>query len=306
MSPVVRFPPALAHMTLRGIVAFAQTLDDEEADSFGAALGRMFHRLAKSRRNIARKNLRRAFPELNDSSGLSELTLRVFENLGRNLAEVARFPLYSAEKRVEMIAIERDELIHEIAARKCGCMFVTPHFGNWELIGSWLPAHKYQTSFLAGAKTNSSVNRLLNDLRRHIGVEIIQTGASARPVMSALRRGEFVGMVTDQHAAIGHEVVEFFGRKVAAHRGPALFAYRTGAAILPGFLVRKGPARHEGWVEEPIFADRSQPEAVEVWSITQRVMSLFENAIRKYPASWMWTHRRWKALPDSQNDTNHS
>lgn len=301
----MKFPPTLAYLTLRGIVYFAQTLDDEEADSFGAALGRMFYRLGKSRQTIARENLVRAFPELEDSPALDELTLRVFENLGRNLAEVARFPLYSVEKRLQMITIERDEILHEIAARKCGCMLLTPHFGNWELIGSWLPAHNYPTSFLAGAQTNSSVNRLLNDLRRHIGVKIIQTGSSARPVISALRRGEFIGIVPDQHAAIGHEVVEFFGQKVAAHRGPALFAYRTGAAILPGFLVRKAPARHVGWVEDPIFADRSRPEAAEVSAITQRVMTLFEKAIRKYPESWMWTHRRWKPLPGSQNDTNH-
>ncbi|MFQ5608499.1 MAG: hypothetical protein ACE5GA_11170, partial [Candidatus Zixiibacteriota bacterium] len=85
--------------------------------------------------------------------------------------------------------------------------------------------------------------------------------------------------------------------EVAAHRGPALFAYRTGAAILPCFLFRCAPAQHQGWVEEAIFADQSRPEADEVHSITQRVMSLFESAIRRHPDSWMWTHRRWKPIP---------
>lgn len=288
---------------MRTLVYFAQRLDDEEAFEYGAALGRAAQRVFSSRARIADENLRQAFPEMT-AERRGEITRGVFEGLGRTLFEVARFPIYGHQRLRAIMRVRDSERIETVAQRGRGCMFITPHFGNWEMIGSWLPAHGYPTSFLAGRQTNPLVDRLWNDLRRSVGVNVIPTGASARPVLAALKRGEFIGIVPDQHSAIGHEIVRFFGREVAAHRGPALFAYRTGAAIVMGFLSRTGPGRHEGWVEEPLFADQSAPEASELHRLTQAIMTRFESAIRKHPEMWMWTHRRWKPVLGADSARN--
>jgi len=286
----------IPYAILRLLGYFARTLDDEEAHYFGAALGRFAMRALASRRRVALENLANAMPELSIEDR-ERLAQQVFENVGRTIVELARFPLYTPEVIRSMVTIRGTEVIESVSARGKGCMFITPHFGNWELTGAWLPAHNYKTSFLAGRQSNLLIDNLLNQLRRSVGVNIIHTGASARKVLGALRRGEFIGIVPDQHSAIGHAVVTFFGRDVAAHKGPALFAYRTGAVILPAFVVRTGAARHEGWVDEPICADSSQPEDAEVQRITQLYFTRFEEAIRKHPEMWMWTHRRWKPVP---------
>jgi KDO2-lipid IV(A) lauroyltransferase len=284
---------------IRILVYFAKRLDNQEAYDYGAAVGRFVMRLLKSRIRVTEENLRNAYPDWSEAQ-IRETRIGVFENIGRTLFEVARFQALDHSEIHRLIHdLKGAEHVEKVSRDGRGCMFVTPHFGNWELIGFWLPANGYPTNFLAGRQSNPYVDAMLNDNRRAVGVHIIRTGSSARKVIKALRKGEFIGIVPDQHSAIGHEVVEFFGRKVAAHRGTALFAYRTGAAILPTFIVRKGPGHHEAWVDPPVYADSSRPEGEEVQRLTQLIMTRFEEVIREYPTQWMWTHKRWKPIPES-------
>lgn len=271
--------------------------DEEETYRYGAALGRLLMRIATSRVRITDENISCALPEMTEKVEVADLRRRVFENLARTFFEILRLGQYNSALRKQMINLTNEDVVHHWAKSGRGVIFNTAHFGNWEMLGSWLSANNYPTSFLAGVQTNPYFDKLLNELRASVGVNIIPTGSSPRRIMSALKRGEFIGMVTDQHSAIGHEVVKFFGRDVAAHRGAGLFAYRTGAVILTAFMRRVGPGKHEAWVEEPILADRSKPEAEEVHRITVQIMQYFESAIRRYPDQWMWTHRRWKPVP---------
>ncbi len=295
----------ISYSILRVLGYFVRTLDHQEAHDFGAAIGRIGMRLMKSRKRIALENLAQALPELS-ADKRERIAERVFENIGRTLTELARFPLYSPEVIDEITTLRGTEVFEAVTTRGKGCLLITPHFGNWELIGAWPQSRGYPTSCLAGRQTNLFIDELLNRLRRSVGVNIIHTGSSARKVLSALRKGELVGIVPDQHSAIGHAVVNFFGRPIAAHRGPALFAYRTDAVVVVAFLIRKGAGEHEGWFEEPIFVDRSRPEEEEVQRVTQLYFSRFEEVIRQYPDMWMWTHRRWKTVPGVDNSNSES
>lgn len=295
MSVVTR---KLSHLSVaaltHSLAYFARTLDDEEADACGAALGRTVQRLLSSRSRIAYENLRLAFVD-EDESFLQDTTRRVFENIGRTLFEFARFPLLSSEKLRSIVTLENVEHISRVSSAGKGGLLISPHFGNWEMFGSWLPANGFPVTFLTGKQSNPYVDAQLNSFRRSMGVGIIPVGKSITGVIRCLKRGGIVATIPDQHSAIGYVPVSFFGRTVAAHRGPAALAYRTGAAILPGFLVRQGPACHRGWIEAPLYPDQSRPESEEISRLTQGFMTLFEKAIRRYPDQWMWTHRRWKA-----------
>ncbi|MCH9032615.1 MAG: lysophospholipid acyltransferase family protein [candidate division Zixibacteria bacterium] len=286
----------IEYALVRALAYVVQRLDDEEADWFGARLGRLGYYLAKSRVIVAQKNLEAAFgAEMNESRRI-EVSRLVFENIGRTLTEIARFPLYTPEKIRSSMKLEGVNYIEEAAAHGKGIMVVCPHFGNWELIGAWMPAHGYVMSFLVGRQSNKFIDGLMNYWRRCVGVGVIEGGSSVRPILAALRRGESIGIVPDQHSAIGHVRAKFFGREIAAHKGPALFAYRTGAAIIPAYAVRFGPADHRGWAFEPIYADKTKSEESEVLRITQEILDIFEKGIRRYPEMWLWTHKRWKPL----------
>ena len=91
--------------------------------------------------------------------------------------------------------------------------------------------------------------------------------------------------------------VEFFGRPSGTASGPAIFAMRTGSPILPIFTVRTGEDTHEVIVEPHFYLERKATDEETVQFNIQKITSIIEKYIRKYPQEWGWMHRRWKSQP---------
>ena len=91
---------------------------------------------------------------------------------------------------------------------------------------------------------------------------------------------------------------DFFGIRACTASGLARVALKTGAAVLPGFLLWESTERqyvlHFG--EELKFA-RSGDAETDVLAATQRCNDVLEAWIRRYPDQWLWIHRRWKTRP---------
>ncbi len=298
MLKIIRGAKHLCELAaLRLLMEFVQGLDIAGADRFGAWLGRAAYRLLPSRVKVAEANLQAALGTQFDVTTQRTIVRNVFETVACNFVEFLRFPLYSNERIREMIRFKNPEMFNSLLTEGKGVIGVTPHFDNWDLVGASVAPLTRRTWFLTGRQSNQFVDSLFNKIRHGAGVGIISISdlMSARQVIGALRRNEVVCTVPDQHAASGHVTVQFFGRPVAALRGPALFAYRTGAPIAIAFSRRIGPSQHEGWIGGVLRADRSKSEEAEILRLTQEMFAHFESAIREYPSMWMWTHRRWKS-----------
>jgi Kdo2-lipid IVA lauroyltransferase/acyltransferase len=92
--------------------------------------------------------------------------------------------------------------------------------------------------------------------------------------------------------------VKFFGIDACTGTGLAHVARKTGAAVLPGFMVweweeQKYVLRFGPEVEIP----RTEDAAADILEGTRRVTAVLEEWIRRYPDQWLWIHRRWKTRP---------
>jgi KDO2-lipid IV(A) lauroyltransferase len=102
----------------------------------------------------------------------------------------------------------------------------------------------------------------------------------------------------DQNFGSGGGVyVNFFGHKAATAIGPAVFALRTGAPILPMFIIRQDDATHKIIIEPPIKVESQDDENETVTAVMAKITSVIEQYIRRYPQEWAWMHRRWKSRP---------
>ncbi|MDR3711176.1 MAG: lysophospholipid acyltransferase family protein, partial [Puia sp.] len=92
--------------------------------------------------------------------------------------------------------------------------------------------------------------------------------------------------------------VNFFGRPACTASGLARVALKTGAAVLPGFMLwepnEKKYVLHFG--PELVFEKTGNAEA-DIQAATQQCASATEHWIRRYPDQWLWIHRRWKTRP---------
>ncbi|MFH1373896.1 MAG: lysophospholipid acyltransferase family protein [bacterium] len=275
-------------------VKLAGLMSARAADVFGATLGRLAYILLASRRHIAYDNLRRSLGDTVSPEETQAIVRRVFENIGRTLIEFARFGRIKPAGTRKIVVGDGEEHLQQTRREGRGGLVVTAHFGNWELLGSWVAAAGYPMDFLVGTQHNQKVDRLFNDFRRQMGVGIVSLKTSARGVFKCLRANRIAGLVSDQHASSGGVVVNFLGRPAATPRGPAAFAIRAGCPLLPFLIRRERYDRHVVMAGTPVYPPNSGNEEKDIETMTKAYTKFFEDGIRRYPDQWMWTHRRWK------------
>lgn len=275
-------------------VRLAHFLPSRVADTFGAAIGSLAYALITSRRRIAYDNLKKAMGRALSEQEIRSIVRRVFKNIGRTFVEFARFGKIKLEGTRKITVSDGLEYLQKVHDEGKGALIVTAHFGNWELLGSWVAACGYPMDFLVGSQHNQRVDNLLNDFRREMGVGIIPLKTSIRGVFKCLRANRFAGLVSDQHAPSGGVTVDFFGRKAATPKGPAAIALKAGCPLIPILLRRERHDRHVVMTGEPIYPPHSGDDDKDIETMTIAYTKFFEDGIRKYPDQWMWTHRRWK------------
>jgi KDO2-lipid IV(A) lauroyltransferase len=97
--------------------------------------------------------------------------------------------------------------------------------------------------------------------------------------------------------------VEFFGRAACTASGLARVALKTGAAVVPGFLLwEAAESRYVLHFGEDISLPDTGDAEADIVSLTQRCTSVIEDWVRRYPDQWLWIHRRWKTRPDGTRE----
>ncbi|MBN2227078.1 MAG: lysophospholipid acyltransferase family protein [candidate division Zixibacteria bacterium] len=276
------------------LTKLAQILPGRVVDWMAFVLGRLAYAMLASRRRIARENLQRAFKNEKSPGEIEDIIKKVFLHAARTSVEFARQPVYTPKRIRSMYTCEGMEYLEAVRDYGKGAILISGHLGNWELLAGLIAAMNYPLDLLVGHQHNEKVNDLLISFRRSLGVGIIPVGVAARGVIKSLRSNRMVAIVSDQHAASGGVVAEFFSRPASTPKGPAAFAVKVDCPILGGVSVRLGYNRHHAVIKPPIYPPQTGDTEKDILIMTQAYTSLIEECIRHYPEQWLWTHRRWK------------
>ncbi len=123
---------------------------------------------------------------------------------------------------------------------------------------------------------------------------LIRTRAQAPLEMAAaLRRGEHLGMVVDQHFSRGVEVT-FFGRRCMANPSIARLARQFDCPVVGVRVIRLPAGRFRITGCGPLTLPRDTAGEIDVPAATQMIISTIEGWIREHPDQWLWFHRRWR------------
>jgi KDO2-lipid IV(A) lauroyltransferase len=269
----------------------------------GRAVGWAAYRLAGGLRRTGRRNLEIAFPE-KPVEERERILRATFAGLGRQLGEFSQLPkLRSSEDAAGVIRMENLEVATRAIESGRGVLFVTGHTGAWELtpVGLRLSGAP-PMSFLVRRIDNARVERLADDYRTRCGNRTIDKREAARPVLEALRRGEAVGVLVDLNALEREGVfVDFFGTPASTSTGPAAFALRSNAVVVPAFARwDEAEQRHVLRFQEPLELDRTGSKEEDVRAATARITAALEAFVREHPDQWLWIHRRWKTRPPGE------
>jgi len=105
-------------------------------------------------------------------------------------------------------------------------------------------------------------------------------------------------MHIDHNAPATESWVDFFGYLVPTFKGPIIFSLRTGAPILPIFMIRNPDAHHKITIHPTFELTTTANTQEDITSNIARLTKIVEAVIREYPEQWWWVHRRFKRARD--------
>jgi KDO2-lipid IV(A) lauroyltransferase len=280
----------------RGIWVVARSvgaLPAPVAIGFGRALGLGAHALLATPRRLARAHVALAFPEL-DEPARRTLVRDTFRHAGESYAELAVWRKLA--RRDGFVRIEGLDALDEALAGGRGCIAITGHLGNWELLAARMAA-LVPLTVVARKVNDERFNALITRFRGGAGMEILlrDDPRFLGAVREALGRNRIVALLIDQDSRGGGVFVPFFGRPAHTPPGAAVLALRTKAPVVSVFIRRRPEGGHCITFER--FAVESDGGRGRVVELTARFTARIEAAIRRSPAEWVWWHERWRRQP---------
>jgi Kdo2-lipid IVA lauroyltransferase/acyltransferase len=282
---------ALAVSALRAVFV---RMTPERAEAAGRRLGLAYRRVDRRRRELARANIARAFPEKSgeEVDALARAAFAHFGGLATELLHAAGRPVPETLARVEFPDV-RVTLEADRSGR--GILFLTAHLGNWEYSALGMAAAGVKAAVVARPLDNPLLDAWLTAFRTSNGNTIIDKRDAARGMLRVLRKGGALGVLADQHVGPPDGIpVPFFGRPASTTSALARIVDRTEALVLPVAAIRIAPSRYRLVVESVLDVRRLSAGEREVAALTARFNAILEGMIERHPEQWLWLHNRWR------------
>lgn len=260
----------------------------------GSGFGKLAYSLTKSRRKVARDNIKRALGNEISDKKITQLIASVYENLGFMLVEFILLRKINENNYEKFVNIEGYKNFVEAFEEDKGVIIYSAHFGNWEWLAVFISLMGYPINAIAQEQHNQYFDKYINQIRTDKGINIIKLGISVRKAYYKLKKGECIFILGDQDARHKGWKLNFFDLPASTYHGVIQLAERTGAFIVPAFLIRQSFAKHK-LVFYPARKIEDGMEQKEKKKVLQKLNNLTEKVIKDNKNQWFWLHKRWKS-----------
>lgn len=256
-----------------------------------ALLGGIFRKIGPllAVSNVARTNLRNALPDLTPER-TEQIVAEVWENVGRVAAE---FPHIDSIIRhnVEVVGAEH---CHALRDDNRPGLFISAHFGNWELAGAQVCHEGLPITLVYRAANNPWVERLYQKGRTAsaFGGQIAKGSQGARQALDVLRKGGHLGMLVDQKMNDGI-AVPFFGQDAMTAPAVARMALKYKCPVVPTRVQRLHGTQFRITFYPPLTLPDTGNTQADTLTLMTTINGIIESWITESPGHWLWLHRRW-------------
>jgi len=242
--------------------------------------------LSKKDRDVVLDNLS---PIIKDKKEREECARKIFVNFAYYLVDFFRYSRLSDSFLKKYVRISGLEHLRAAIESKDGVIAVTAHLGNYELAGAVTSLCGFKVNAVALSHKDKRINNFFNSQRKMVGVNVIQASVAIKKCFSVLKDGQLVAFLGDRIFSGTGIKVDMFSRETLLPRGPAFFALKTKAAIMPAFFVRKDKNFYHLIFEKPIDTKIFKTEE----SVTREYSRILEKYINKYPDQWYLFSPYW-------------
>jgi KDO2-lipid IV(A) lauroyltransferase len=246
--------------------------------------------VGRFRHATARDNLAKSFPDRTDAERRA-IEREYIRRQAEVFAELAYASRIGEDELRRRVVVTQPELLAAAAAPR-PLVLSGAHQCNWEwmllrlsldlgpgLLGLYKPL------------SNARADAWLKRLRERFGARMVPA-KSVLAELARFREARAIGLVADQTPRTTPEKhwLEFLNQDTAFYMGPELLAraLRSQCVLVTMRRLARGVYALD---LEPL----NEPgQKLETGTITERYARGLEAAIRRDPAGWWWSHRRWK------------
>jgi KDO2-lipid IV(A) lauroyltransferase len=252
--------------------------------------------ILRKRRGIIIENLKLAFGPHLDKREMKRLYRGIVSNIGKGLMETLKLPSLP-DRFFNDIDVTGLDHLRDAANQGKGVIAVSAHLGNFALIGRKLSLLGYRFNDINRDPHNRWGAKMFEWITKCEGVNYIPDkpkNLCIKRSIECLKNGEILFIPNDLSAVSGGIYVDFFGYEVPTFKGPVTLSMRSGAPILPLFIVWDDDDRQRMIIEPPIPIIREGSIEEDIYKNIAHITKIIEGYVRRYPTQWWWVHRRWK------------
>ncbi|MFA7495175.1 MAG: lysophospholipid acyltransferase family protein [Acidithiobacillus sp.] len=285
-------------LLLKSILWFFAIIPSRMRVGLGRFLGLLAYWLMPRLRHVVERNLE--ITELCAAGACASLVKKTFMQLGLGVTELGPLWLRPSRKSLTVIHEIRGINVVEAAVKQGkGIILFTGHYGSWETLIQFLPT-RWPITVLYRKVNNKAVDALIKKYRSRTGATMIEKRVAIKPLIRALKRGEVVGVLTDQNVDV-HEGIfsPFFGRPASTSPLVARLATVCGSSIFGVYATRESDCEGVVIQFEPLHYDAAKMD--DQYIIDQKNAQL-ERVVKTHPEQYWWFHKRYKAVALGLND----
>jgi KDO2-lipid IV(A) lauroyltransferase len=256
-------------------------------------LAALAHRFAPKRNKIVQQNLAFAFGHALSMEEKKQIERYCYRNLALNLLQTMENRRNTAEDLARQVTFKNREKVDEFLSQGRGIIFVSAHFGNWELGGAALSSLITPVASIYKGFTRSEFDPYLLEARTHHRMVLAEKNGALKHMAKTLKNNGSVLLMIDQSSNPKYGVsADFFGHAAYHSSTAAHLAGKFHVPIIGVYITTEDEQHYTIAFEEPIEVGDVNEEAV--LEATTKQVNALERLIREHPKLWFWCHKRWK------------
>ena len=254
------------------------------------------------RRKVVMENLRNSFPE-KDEKALQKIRRDFYRHLSDVIVETIK-TLNMPERQMKQrsrLTPEAEAILRQSEQEGKPMMALLGHLGNWEWVPPPVTLHtNFKVLTAYRPLRNKILDKLLRRIRGRFVVDLIPKNQIGRALLrhQKSRRPLIAGLIADQNPGPMAELhTSFLSQDTLIYSGPDKLARKMKMPVY--FVASRKEKRGHYLIHLRLLAEK--PEELPEGEIARLFMKALEEEIRRSPALYLWSHRRWKHKPHSRN-----
>ena len=267
--------------------------------SFFLALAKFIFLIDSKHKKVIKANLDLTIKDEITPQRYQSILKHCHKNLALVVLQVLRSSKMEVPEMEKIISFENQDIVDGALKENKPIIFVSAHYGNWELGATALSALITPTTSIHKKMNDAYFDDYLMKSRTKFKMTMAEKKGAIKHLLKALKQGDSLSMMIDQNVNPRDGIfVDFLGAKATQTSAPAFLARKFDLKIIPLLINTSAEKENTITFFEPIMVEKTDDADKDILKATQAQADVLSKAIKTYPEPWFWCHKRWKTAHD--------